>query len=233
MKKSTLLLIQLIFVSQLLHAQQKEINSFEDLPALRYTTTALKSGDRVKIDEWMKKTAAIESKHCDSILNQYNVTDINTRVFLIRTRALCEFITADWKDLQHADTVFSRFANAYPPYRKAGITELSAYAKAKLEASGSLNQNYVRFFIENMRTLTGDEKAYFIGSSVKLFNDANEVFETELKKVVAVPVVADTSMGRLFRGYVYRQVDPAVSEQLSAYVNKIILDKFTRADTLR
>ena len=67
---------------------------------------------------------------------------------------MCEFITADWKDLQHADTVFRSIADAYPPYKKAGITELSAYAKAKLEASGDLNQNYVHFFIENMKTLT-------------------------------------------------------------------------------
>ncbi|MEO8416405.1 MAG: M1 family metallopeptidase [Ginsengibacter sp.] len=233
MKKRTLLLIQLVLVSQLLPAQQKEINSFEDLPALRYATAALKSGDTAKVDEWMKKTAAIELKHCDSMLNQYNVSDISARIFLLRTRALCEFITANWKDLQHADTVFSSIANAYPPFKKAGITELSAYAKAKLEAPGSLNQNYISFFTENMKKLTADENAFFTSSSVKLFNDANEVFETELKKVAAVPVIADTSMGQLFRGYVYRQIDPVISEQLSAYVNKIIQGKFTRADTLR
>ena len=233
MKKSTLLLIQVIFVSQLLYAQKKEINSFEDLPAVTYSTAALKSGDKVKIDAWMQKTAASELKHCDSVLNHYTITDINTQVFLIRTKALCEFIKGDWKDLQHADTVFSSMTDAYPPYKKAGITELSAYAKAKLEASGDPNQNYVHFFIENMKTLTADEKAYFIGSNVKLFNDANEVFESELKKVAAAPLVADTSMGRLLRGYVYRQIYPAASRQLSAYLNKTILDKFTRADTLR
>jgi len=233
MKKSILLLIPVIFVSQFLYAQKKNINSLEELPAINYSTTALKSGDEAKIDAWMKKTAAIEARHCDSVLTHYNITDISTQVFLLRTRAMCEFITADWKNLQHADTVFSSMEDAYPPYKKAGITELSAYAKAKLEPSGNLNENYVRFFIENMKTLNADEKAYFIGSSVKLFNSANDVFETELKKVITAPVVADTSMGGLLRGYVYRQIDPAASQQLSAYLNKTILDKFTRADTLR
>lgn len=233
MKKSTFLLIQLIFVSQLSFAQKKKINSFEDLPAATYSTTALKNGDKVKTDAWMQKTAASELRHCDSVLNHYDITDINAQVFLIRMKAICEFITGDWKGLQHADTVFNSMTDAYPPYKKAGITELSAYAKAKLETAGDLNQNYVRYFIENMKTLTADEKAYFIGSNVKLFNDANEVFESELKKVIAAPLIADTSMGRLFRGYVYRQIDPAASEQLSAYLNKTILDKFTRADTLR
>src|SRR5664279_2531030 len=115
MKKSTLLLIQVIFVSQLLYAQKKKINSFEDLPAATYSTAALKSGDKVKIDAWMQKTAAIELKHCDSVLNHYNITDINTQVFLIRMRAVCQFITGDWKNLQHADTVFSSMPDAYPP----------------------------------------------------------------------------------------------------------------------
>jgi len=233
MKKSALLLIPVIFVCQLLYAQKKKINSFEDVPLATYSTAALKSGDKAKVDAWMQQTAALELEHCENVLNRYNITDIKTQVFLTRMRAMCEFITGDWQNLQHADTVFISIANIYPLYKKAGITELSAYAKAKLEASGNVNQNYVRFFIENMKKLTPDEKTYFIGSIVKIFNDANNVFESELKKVIAGPVVTDTSMSTLFSGYVYRQINPSVSEQLLAYLNKSILVKFTRADTLR
>lgn len=233
MKKSTFLSVLVIFISQLLYAQKKEIKSFADLPFIEYSTEMLKSGNKEKVDAWMTKTAAIESKHCDSILKNCNVTNINTQIFLLRMRTMSEFITTDWKNLQHADTIFRGISEMYLPYKKAGIAELSAYAKAKLDPSQDVNRNYVSFFIENLGTLTLDEKIYFIGSSISLFNTANDLFESEIKKATDSSSIADTLMSWLFRSYVYRQIDPGICEQLTVYINKIILDKFTRADTLR
>src|ERR1019366_3450569 len=109
MKKSTLLFIQVIFVSQFLYAQKKEINSFDDLPALNYSTTMLKSGDKGKIDTWMKSTAASELSHMDSISKNYTITNSNVQSSFAMTTLFCNFITAKWEDIKYADTIFKNW----------------------------------------------------------------------------------------------------------------------------
>ena len=193
----------------------------------------LKTGGKTKVDAWMKNTATEELQHTDSILKNYTISDIYVQVVLLRMRSMCYFIKADWKNLQYADTVFRSIAEAYGPYKKAGITELAAYAKAKLEPMADFNKSYVSFFTRAMKPLTEDESEYFTGSAIKEFRDANDVFESQLEKITASPSVADTLLYQLFHGYVYRQIDPVIRELLTAYLNESIKEKFKRADTLR
>ncbi len=223
----------MLLLTQLIKAQHKEIKALSDLPIINYSTATLKSGDKRSIDIWMKNTAASELKHSDSILHNYKITDIGIQVMLIRTRAMCDFITANWQVLQHTDTVFRNMQEAYGPFKKAGITELAAYAKARLQPQPDFNKSYLRFFIEAMKPLNENEKAFFIGNTISVFAAAQDIFESEFKTIAPSPSVADTLLYRLFKGYVYRQFDPVISKQLSAYLNKGIKEKFKKADTLR
>ncbi|MEO7801309.1 MAG: hypothetical protein ABIR81_04885, partial [Ginsengibacter sp.] len=101
MKNNIFFIIVFLFASQLCVGQKKEISYYADMPVLSYSTDMLKTGDTLQIDSWIKSTAASELKHTDSILENYTIKDIGIHVELIRTKALCQFITADWKALQH------------------------------------------------------------------------------------------------------------------------------------
>jgi hypothetical protein len=233
MKKSIFFLISLLIVSVFSEGQKKEIKTLSDLPIRTYSIAMLKAGDKKSIYTWMKNTAAIESKHIDSVFKNCNVTDLNVQVFLIRLRALCDFSMGNWQDLQHTDTVFRSMAEAYPPFKKAGITELAAYAKAKLQYSPDFSKSYVSFFTDAMKPLNENEKIFFIGYTVGGFNNAKNSFEKALMKVKASSSIADTLMYGLFNGYVFSRFDTAIGRQLLAFLNTSIKEKFKRADTLR
>jgi Peptidase family M1 domain len=235
MKKSTFLLVQLIFISHILYAQKKEINSFEDLPVIKYSTALLKSGDKGKIDAWIKSTAASELKHMDSVSKKYTITNTSVQSSFAMRTLFCKFITAKWEDVKYADTIFRNWQQIHPAFKKAGMTQLSSYAKAKLQQEPDFNKSYMHFFAEDMKPLSEEEKEVYVGYIMKMYKDAPDGFEEDLKKITGKPFIADTSasMFSLLNNYVSMQSDPALTEQLSAFLNESIKEKFTRADTLR
>ena len=70
MKKNIFFFISFLLLTQLSEAQQKEINSYSDLPVINYSTAMLKTGDKARTDAWMKTTAARELLQCDSIFQR-------------------------------------------------------------------------------------------------------------------------------------------------------------------
>src|SRR5450755_631708 len=157
MKKSILLLIQLIFINHLLYAQHKEIKSYDDLPVINYSTAQLKTGDKAKINAWMKSTAASELSHMDSISKNYTITNSNVQSSFAMTTLFCNFITAKWEDIKYADTIFKNWQQIPPAFRKAGMSPLSSYAKARLQQEPDFNKSYMHFFTEDMKRLSEDE----------------------------------------------------------------------------
>lgn len=95
MKAKIGFIIILSLITQLLQAQKDTVKSNADLPVLNYETTLLKTGDTTAVHTWIKNMAASELKHTDSVLKNYAIMDPVLWVTLIRTKSLCNFITAN------------------------------------------------------------------------------------------------------------------------------------------
>ena len=235
MKKYISLFIIVLLPAQLLHAQHKEIKSYDDLPVINYSTAQLKTGDKAKINAWMKSTAASELKHMDSVSKKYTITNTSVQSSFAMRTLFCNFITAKWEDVKYADTIFKNWQQMHPAFKKAGMSPLSSYAKATLQKEPDFNKSYMHYFAEDMKPLSEGEKEVYVGYIMKMYKDAPHGFEEDLKKITEEPFIADTSasMFSLLNNYVFMQVDPGITEQLSAYLNESIKEKFKRADTLR
>ena len=233
MKRINLFFIGLLLLTKLSLAQNKEIKANSDLPVINYSTEMLKTDDTALINTWMKNTGAQELKHTDSILNNYTITNTWLKATLIITMALCNFITGNWEDLKHTDTAFRNMEQMPPAFKKAGITELASFAKAKIQPTENFSKNYMRFFTEAIKPLSEDEKELFVGFIIGNIGNAANLFDREIKKIGASPTISDTSIYNLLKGYVYMQISADIRKQLLDYINKNIRGKFTKADTLR
>jgi len=234
MKKSIVLLLITILLAGVSQAQHKVINSFADFPAINYSTKELKTGDEEKTNAWMKSIAASELKHMDSVSKNFRINNEDVAFTYGMRKLFCNFILADWKNAAFADTVLRSLETA-PAFKKAGLSQLSSYAKASMQDSKKFNENFIQFFRESMKPLTEDEKEMYIGYIIKMSRDAPNTFDKTIKKVTAKPLIADTSTGMftLLSNYVYAKVNPTLTDKMAAYLNEGIKGKFTRADTLR
>ena len=223
-----------ILLAGVSQAQLKIINSFTDLPAINYLTKELKTGDKEKTNTWMKSIAASELKHIDSVSKNFRINNEEVAFTYSMKKLFCNFILSDWTNAAFADTAF-RSLEAAPAFKKAGLSQLSSYAKASLQDSKNFNKNFIQFFRESMRPLTEDEKEMYIGYIIKMSKDAPNSFDETIKKVIAKPLITDTSaqMFSLLGNYVYAKVNPALTGEMAACLNESIKGKFTRADTLR
>ncbi len=235
MKKYIPILVPFLLFVQVTEAQQKVINSYADLPNKNYSTEPLKKGDKAIINAWMKSTAVSELKHMDSVSNNCTINNALVALSYSVRKLFCNFILADWKDAAFADTLLRNSGQTAPAFKKAGLSQLSSYAKASMQPSPDFNKNFMQAFKESMKPLTEDEKEMYIGYIIKMSNDAPKTLDETIKKVTAEPLIADTSAGMfsLLSNYVYAQVNRALTGQMAAYLNESITGKFTRADTLR
>ena len=122
---------------------------------------------------------------------------------------------------------------AAPAFKKAGIAELSSYAKAALQPGDDLNKTYWQNFMQAMDLLTAHEKEMFIGYVLSNMNASSTLYTKEFENFKGRSFVSDTSIYDFLRGYVYGELKTRFYTRLSAYINKAIKEKFTKADTLR
>jgi hypothetical protein len=235
MKKSFAFLFLTFLLSTASHAQRREINSLGDLPVINYSTKELKTDNESKMHAWMKHIAASELKHIDSVSKNFQINSEDVAFNYGMSKLFCHFILADWKNAAYGDTIFRNIKRIHPAFKKAGLSQISSYAKASMQPSGNFNNNFMQFFKESMEPLTEDEKEAYIVQIINLSKDAPKKFEEEINKVKAGSLIADTSadMLSILGDYVYEQINPALTYLLAAYLNEGIKEKFTRADTLR
>ena len=233
MKAKIGFIIILSLFTQLLQAQKDTVKSNADLPVLNYPTALLKTGDTTAIHTWIKNMAVSELKHTDSILKNYAIMDPFLLVTLIRTKSLCNFITADWADLSQTDTVFKHIQQGAPAFKKGGIAELSCYAKAMQLPGNDFKKSYHDFFMKAMDSLTANEQETFISNVLSKMNVAAVRYQKDINKFKKAAFVSDTSLYDFLKSYVYGQLKEINYNELSAYINKAVKEKFTKADTLR
>ncbi|MEO6837603.1 MAG: M1 family metallopeptidase, partial [Ginsengibacter sp.] len=235
MKKCIVLLLSTMLFGKVSQAQDKEVNSYADLPVINYSTKELKAGNETKTRAWMKSIAASELKHMDSVSKKFTIKNSDVALNYNMGKLFCNFILADWKNTAFADTLFRSSEEIPPAFKKAGLSQLSSYAKASMQPSADFNKNFMQFFIESMKPLTEEEKEQYLGYIISLSRDAPKKFEERINKVKTKPNIADTSVElfSILGDYVYGQVKSALIDQIAAYLNEGIKGKFTRADTLR
>ena len=231
--KRPIFLLSLITLTLSAAAQHPVASSYTDLPAVQFSTKRLQSNDPANVEAWMKKTALQVSRHTDSLLKNYSFTDPYLVASLKRMLALSYYINGDWHDLQYADTVYRSMPEDFDFYKRIGMVELAAYAKAKLDPGTDFPSAYVAEFKKIIQPLSEDDKERCITGILKQFNDAQQQFETQMANVRSVPVIAYNDLPELLRAYVYRQINPQTREKLLARLTADIKDKFRRADTLR
>ncbi len=215
-------------------AQVDTIKSYSDLSPHVYETALLKAGDSVSITKWFKNFAAVEEPHIDSILHHTVILDSsNTLVFLLRLKAMCQFINEDWNDLSYADTVFRNMQQAYIIFKLVGIAELSSYAKAKLRPGEDLSKTYLDYFKKSTDTLSNNNREALIGYLFSAMKNAKPGYEKQLSKFKKLTSIADTSLHGFVLNYVYNQLRLVAYDNLRVYVNNLVETGFTKADTLR
>lgn len=228
-----LLFILMLPAITIVQAQTDTIKSFADLPALLFETTALKTNDTTAINQWLKTVAATDAVHVDSILAHEIVLDTSTWFWLRMMKSLYQFVNNDWGNLQNADTIFRHVQYIPNMFRVAGFAELSSFAKARLSTSNNFNAAYFDDFKQSVNTLSKDDIKNYLGYVLGIMNTAQDMYETRLKEFRDTTAMADTLMGRFFREYVYSRLKVAGYDSLYVYVNDVIKNSFTKADTLR
>jgi hypothetical protein len=188
-------------------AQTDTIKSFSDLPSRIFETASLKGSDTTAINKWFKDFAAVEEPHIDSILHHTIILDsASTWVWLVRLKAMCQFINSDWKNLAYADTTFRNMQRAYIIFRLVGMAELSSYAKAKLHPGVNFAKTYLDTFKQSIDTLNNSYKEMFIGFMLTKMKNAKAGYEEKLAKFSDTTAAADTSLYSFVTNYVFHQL---------------------------
>jgi hypothetical protein len=213
-------------------AQVKEIKSNSDLPALHFSTKTLHPEDSLSIEVWMIKMAEMELPHIDSILRNFKISNMQLRITLNADRQLCNFITRNWKDLKNADTLFKQIKVMPAFIRQTGLAEFASYASVELEAAPDFRHDYISFLKEYLQPLSEEDRAKAFSSMLGRIGNLTKSFDKEMTKIKGQSEFIDTSAG-LISAYAYWVLNTKVRNLLLQYANKMVLDKYTKADTLR
>ena len=171
--------------------------------------------------------------HIDSIFTNYTISNPRVKNSLVKTKVFCSFITGNWNDLRIADTVFKPMTD-FPLYkRQGGLMEFAAFAKVKLSASADFDKNFISYLTKYLQPFSKADKEKIMAALSSRTSFFPSIYETELKRIKAKSLVADTALFTLNEGYAYSKFKITAGPALAKFANQLIAENFTKADTIR